>query len=76
MDTNTLLDATHKNQAENIKNDGLHVRRSNEHGLAACECVGSCIIFFFFFFYIYIYFFFSKAKKKKIFYEILRRFFK
>ena len=22
MDTNTLLDATHKNQAENIKNDG------------------------------------------------------
>ena len=68
MDTNTLHDATHKNKAENIKNDGWHVRHSSEHGLAARECVGSCIILFCF----------QKPKKeeKKIFYEFLQRFFK
>ena len=55
MDTNTLHDATHKNETENIKNDGYHVRHSSEHGLAARECVGLCIILFYF----------QKQKKKK-----------
>ena len=48
MDTNTLNDATHKYKAKNIKNDGQHVRHCSVHGLAARECVGSCIILCYF----------------------------
>ena len=64
MDNNTLHDATHKYKAKNIKNDGYHVRHGIVHGLAARECVGSCIILFYF------------QKKNFFFYEILQWFFK